>query len=199
MHHSSDCFCRLDGARGKGSPRCRGRQRRRGSGGLPCSARSGLCPEGAWVPVGLLKWGSRPALPLALVCQPALHVVGPERSPLPAELTFYFPANDIRCPSAQSSPCGTCGVRGPALSPWPCPLWASPPGSGLEALVLPWCGPRSSPRLQPCPACCSGGLILWPAAAACSPRSCLPGTQLQGGSVTQRRILRREREDVPPS
>lgn len=82
-----------------------------------------------------------------------------------------------------------------SLPPWPCPLWASPPRSGLQAPVLLLWRPHSSHRPQPCAASagCSGGWILWPAGArpataACCPHSCLPGTQLQGGSVTQRQI-----------
>lgn len=98
------------------------------------------------------------------------------------------------------SECGICGVWGHALSPRSCLLWALPPGSGQgprpasvgallpgtsHSLVLSLCQllPRAGP-LAPAGT--------WAAATAHSLPSCLPGTQLQGGSVTQRQVLERK-------
>lgn len=162
--------------------------------------------RGARAPVGHWRWVSAWLSP-ALLCQPALHVVRPRLSPLP-DLQFYFPANTTLpgrpSPHLSGQACAwrlrCAGTRSPQGLPalgltarfWarglrPASVGASLPGTG-HSPVLPLCQllPGADP-LAP--------LGAWAAATAHSLPSCFPGTQLQGGSVTRRQILRRESGD----
>lgn len=108
-----------------------------------------------------------------------------------------------RCPILihQGKPDVAPAVSGDTPSPRPCLLWALPPGSGQgphpasTGALVP--GTGHSPVLSLCQLLpgadplAPGGA--WAAATARSLPSCLPGTQLQGGSVTQRQTLRRKR------